>query len=154
MVGRQVVSRDAGDAVVTTHVGDGQRDESSDREDAGREAIVHGGRTSGLAAMLDQGVGVMRSSPVGRSSSASPRTIVSGTSPHRSDRSWPGQLGRGEAVSVHEQTHDAVGTRVRFEEWFDAGEMRFDYRLKPGRVTRSNALALMRAVGLEVDADG
>jgi hypothetical protein len=43
---------------------------------------------------------------------------------------------------------------VHFEEWFDAGEMRFDYRLKPGRVTRSNALALMRAVGLEVDADG
>jgi hypothetical protein len=32
--------------------------------------------------------------------------------------------------------------------------MRFDYRLKPGRVTRSNALALMRAIGLEVDADG
>ena len=43
---------------------------------------------------------------------------------------------------------------VHFEEWFDAGEMRFDYRLKAGRVTRSNALALMRAVGLEVDTDG
>ena len=43
---------------------------------------------------------------------------------------------------------------VHFEEWFDAGEMRFDYRLKAGRVTRSNALALMRAVGLEVDSDG
>ncbi len=43
---------------------------------------------------------------------------------------------------------------VHFEEWFDAGEMRFDYRVKPGRVTRSNALALMRAVGLEVDTDG
>jgi hypothetical protein len=43
---------------------------------------------------------------------------------------------------------------VHFEEWFDAGEMRFDYRLKPGRVTRSNALALMRAVGLEVNTDG
>ena len=42
---------------------------------------------------------------------------------------------------------------VHFEEWFDAGEMRFDYRLKSGRVTRSNALALMRAVGLEVDSD-
>ena len=43
---------------------------------------------------------------------------------------------------------------VHFEEWFDGGEMRFDYRLKAGRVTRSNALALMRAVGLEVDTDG
>jgi hypothetical protein len=52
---------------------------------------------------------------------------------------------------------DNVGARaanVHFEEWFDAGEMRFDYRLKPGRVTRSNALALMRAVGLEVESDG
>ena len=41
---------------------------------------------------------------------------------------------------------------IHFEDWFDAGEMRFDYRVKPGRVTRSNALALMRAVGLEVDS--
>jgi dsDNA-specific endonuclease/ATPase MutS2 len=52
---------------------------------------------------------------------------------------------------------DNLGTHaanVHFEEWFDADEMRFDYRLKPGRVTRSNALALMRAVGLEVDTDG
>jgi hypothetical protein len=40
---------------------------------------------------------------------------------------------------------------VHFEDWFDNGEMRFDYRVKPGRVARSNALALMRAVGLEVD---
>ena len=30
------------------------------------------------------------------------------------------------------------------------GKMRFDYRLWPGVVTRSNALELMRAVGLEV----
>jgi hypothetical protein len=48
----------------------------------------------------------------------------------------------------------AHAANVHFEEWFDAGEMRFDYRLKPGRVTRSNALALMRAVGLEVERDG
>ena len=48
----------------------------------------------------------------------------------------------------------AHAANVHFEEWFDAGEMRFDYRLKPGRVTRSNALALMRAVGLEVETDG
>jgi hypothetical protein len=38
---------------------------------------------------------------------------------------------------------------VHFEEWFDGGEMRFDYRLKPGPVQRSNALELMRAVGLD-----
>ena len=48
----------------------------------------------------------------------------------------------------------AHAANVHFEEWFDADEMRFDYRLKPGRVTRSNALALMRAVGLEVDTNG
>jgi DNA mismatch repair ATPase MutS len=40
---------------------------------------------------------------------------------------------------------------VHFEDTFEGGEIHFDYRLKPGPVTRSNALALMRAVGLEVD---
>ena len=39
---------------------------------------------------------------------------------------------------------------VHFEDWFDGDELRFDYRLKPGPVARSNAIALMRAVGLEV----
>jgi DNA mismatch repair ATPase MutS len=41
---------------------------------------------------------------------------------------------------------------VHFEDWFEGGDMRFDYQMKPGKVTRSNALALMRAVGLEVDS--
>jgi DNA mismatch repair ATPase MutS len=39
---------------------------------------------------------------------------------------------------------------VHFEDLFDQEEMRFDYRMRPGPVTRSNALALMRAVGLDV----
>jgi hypothetical protein len=39
---------------------------------------------------------------------------------------------------------------VHFDDWFDGDELRFDYRLKPGPVTRSNAIALMRAVGLDV----
>ena len=39
---------------------------------------------------------------------------------------------------------------VHFEDWFEDDDMRFDYRMKPGPVTRSNALALMRAVGLDV----
>jgi DNA mismatch repair ATPase MutS len=42
---------------------------------------------------------------------------------------------------------------VHFEDWFDGGELRFDYRMKPGPVTRSNAVALMRAVGLDVDPE-
>ena len=41
---------------------------------------------------------------------------------------------------------------VHFDDSLVEGEMRFDYRLKPGPVTRSNALAIMRAVGLEVTA--
>ena len=40
---------------------------------------------------------------------------------------------------------------VHFDDWFDGAELRFDYTMKPGPVTRSNALALMRAVGLDVD---
>ncbi|HEX5108085.1 MAG TPA: hypothetical protein VFV95_06545, partial [Vicinamibacterales bacterium] len=39
---------------------------------------------------------------------------------------------------------------VHFEDRFENGEMLFDYRMRPGPVTRSNALALMRAVGLDV----
>lgn len=39
---------------------------------------------------------------------------------------------------------------VHFEDHLEGGEIRFDYRLRPGVVTRSNALELMRAVGLDV----
>ncbi len=39
---------------------------------------------------------------------------------------------------------------VHFEDHFEDGRMRFDYRMRPGVVQHSNALALMRAVGLEV----
>jgi hypothetical protein len=48
----------------------------------------------------------------------------------------------------------SVGPRaanVHFDDTFEGGEIRFDYRMKPGPVTRSNALALMRAVGLAVE---
>jgi DNA mismatch repair ATPase MutS len=40
---------------------------------------------------------------------------------------------------------------VHFEDHFEGGEIEFDFLMKPGPVTRSNALALMRAVGLNVD---
>ena len=46
-----------------------------------------------------------------------------------------------------------LGSRTRnvhFEDHFEDGRMRFDYRMHPGVVQHSNALALMRAVGLEV----
>jgi DNA mismatch repair ATPase MutS len=39
---------------------------------------------------------------------------------------------------------------VHFDDSFEGSEIRFDYTMKPGPVTRSNAVALMRAVGLDV----
>ncbi|MCA1584393.1 MAG: DNA mismatch repair protein MutS [Acidobacteria bacterium] len=39
---------------------------------------------------------------------------------------------------------------VHFEDRFENGELQFDYRLKPGVVQTSNAIALMRSVGLDV----
>jgi hypothetical protein len=48
---------------------------------------------------------------------------------------------------------DALAPRaanVHFEDWFEESAISFDYRMKPGPVRRSNAVALMRAVGLEV----
>ena len=60
-------------------------------------------------------------------------------------------------VTTHDLslTHIAeqLGTRaanVHFADHFENGVMIFDYRLHPGVVQHSNALALMRAVGLEV----
>jgi hypothetical protein len=40
---------------------------------------------------------------------------------------------------------------VHFQDHFEGGVIQFDYRMKSGPVTRSNAIALMRAVGLDVD---
>jgi len=39
---------------------------------------------------------------------------------------------------------------VHFEDQLEEGQMQFDYVLRPGVVTRSNALELMRSVGLQV----
>jgi len=39
---------------------------------------------------------------------------------------------------------------VHFEDHLEGGKIAFDYRLRPGVVQRSNALELMRSVGLEV----
>ena len=39
---------------------------------------------------------------------------------------------------------------VHFEDHVENGKIEFDYRMRSGVVTKSNALALMRAVGLEV----
>jgi hypothetical protein len=39
---------------------------------------------------------------------------------------------------------------VHFEDTFEDGEIVFDYRLRPGIVRKSNALELMRSIGLDV----
>jgi tetratricopeptide (TPR) repeat protein len=39
---------------------------------------------------------------------------------------------------------------VHFEDHIEDGRMAFDYRLRPGIVTKSNALELMRSIGLDV----
>ena len=43
-----------------------------------------------------------------------------------------------------------IVANVHFEDRIENGTMVFDYRMRPGVVERSNALALMKAVGLEV----
>jgi hypothetical protein len=60
-------------------------------------------------------------------------------------------------ITTHDLALTAIATELaprasnaHFEDRFENGEMSFDYRMKPGPVTRSNALALMRAVGLTV----
>jgi len=45
-----------------------------------------------------------------------------------------------------------MAANVHFEDELRDGKMIFDYRMRPGVVQKSNALALMRAVGLEVEA--
>jgi DNA mismatch repair ATPase MutS len=42
------------------------------------------------------------------------------------------------------------GANVHFEDHLEGGRMSFDYRLRRGAVEKSNALELMRSVGLDV----
>ncbi len=47
----------------------------------------------------------------------------------------------------------ALGSRadnVHFEDQIEDGQIRFDYRMRPGVVRKSNAIELMRSVGLEI----
>jgi len=39
---------------------------------------------------------------------------------------------------------------VHFEDQIHDGQMRFDHQLRPGVVQKSNAIELMRSVGLEI----
>jgi DNA mismatch repair ATPase MutS len=54
------------------------------------------------------------------------------------------------ALAAVAETLAPRAANVHFEDHFENGVMRFDYTMRPGVVKNSNALALMRAVGLEV----
>ena len=60
-------------------------------------------------------------------------------------------------VTTHDlalaQVADSLGARggnVHFEDSLEDGRIRFDYRMRPGVVQKSNAIELMRSVGLDV----
>lgn len=54
------------------------------------------------------------------------------------------------ALAALDADPDIRAVNVHFEDQLLDGKMSFDYHLRPGMVTRSNALELMRAVGLDV----
>jgi MutS domain V len=54
-------------------------------------------------------------------------------------------------VSTHDLAlADIGGYNVHFQEEFIGGKMHFDYKLQEGLVTKTNGLALMRSIGLDV----
>lgn len=55
------------------------------------------------------------------------------------------------ALADMENTSEGRIRNMHFEDQVVDGEMAFDYTLRPGVVERSNAIALMRMVGLDVD---
>jgi hypothetical protein len=55
------------------------------------------------------------------------------------------------ALTEIPQTMGELAQNYHFEDRIEEGELRFDYRLHPGIVRTSNALTLMRAVGLKFE---
>jgi hypothetical protein len=49
------------------------------------------------------------------------------------------------------EAEDLGAINIHFEDHLEDGKMIFDYKMRPGVVTKSNALELMRSVGLDVD---
>jgi len=47
-------------------------------------------------------------------------------------------------------TQASPGLNVHFQDTLEGDRLLFDYRLRPGVVTRRNALDLMRLVGIDV----
>ena len=89
--------------------------------------------------------------------------LLSGTNSHDREHGAEaivrGLLDRGAIglVTTHDLALSAIADRlapraenVHFADVLDAGTLTFDYTMRPGVVQTSNALALMRAVGLDV----
>jgi hypothetical protein len=89
--------------------------------------------------------------------------ILSGTNSHDRTHGAEGLLrgliaaGAIGLVTTHDLALTAVGdasgnraANAHFADEFDAGGLSFDYRLRPGPVRTSNALALMHSIGLDV----
>jgi DNA mismatch repair ATPase MutS len=53
-------------------------------------------------------------------------------------------------LALTEMAAPLDAANVHFDDDVRDGQMSFDYRMRPGVVQKSNALALMRAVGLDV----
>ena len=54
------------------------------------------------------------------------------------------------ALAEIEQDLEGAAANVHFDDQITGGRVGFDYRLRPGVVTHSNALELMRLIGLPV----
>ncbi len=55
-------------------------------------------------------------------------------------------------LALSELANSRAGANVHFQDTLEGDRLLFDYRLRPGVVTRRNALDLMRLVGIEVGA--
>jgi hypothetical protein len=58
------------------------------------------------------------------------------------------------ALTAIPETMDGAAQNCHFEDSIEDGKLKFDYRLRPGIVQTSNALKLMKAVGLNVADKG
>ena len=89
--------------------------------------------------------------------------VLHGTNSHDrqigADAVLRGLLDRGATgiVTTHDLAlariadHEELGVRnVHFQDSIEDGQMSFDYKLREGVVTRSNAIELMRSIGLDV----
>ena len=54
------------------------------------------------------------------------------------------------ALTAIPETMGGAARTAHFEDSIEDGKLKFDYRLKPGIVQTSNALKLMRSIGLEI----